>query len=229
MAKILIVEDDPGVAATIEDPLELEKHTLDLVADGNLASEYLHQYEYDLIILDVELPGINGFDLARKFRTRGGATPILMLTGKAALEDKMTGFTAGVDDYLTKPFHPKELVVRVRAILKRTTSTLADSIKLRHLTLDMTSKQVWREAEEAKLSPLEFALLHFLLVHPGEVFSPETLLNRVWPSDSERLPDTVRSTIRKLRQKIDLPEKESLIVNVHGSGYKIIEDAPKKV
>lgn len=229
MAKILIVEDDPGVAATIEDPLELEKHTLDLVADGTLASEFLHQYQYDLIILDVELPGTNGIDLARKFRSRGGTTPILMLTGKAALEDKMAGFTAGVDDYLTKPFHPKELVVRVRAILKRTTRTLADSIKLRHLTVNLTTKQVWREAEEVKLSPLEFAFLHFLLVHPGEVFSPETLLNRVWPSDSERLPDTVRTTVGKLRGKIDLPGKESIIVNVHGSGYKVVVDSLEKV
>lgn len=228
MAKILVVEDDPGIAAVVEDSLDFEHHTVEVVSDGALAFEYLSQYQYDLIVLDVELPGLTGLQIARKFRSKGGETPILMLTGKSELEDKMAGFNVGVDDYLTKPFHPTELVARAHAILKRSTKAATGTVTIKHLTLDFRAMQAWSGDKEIKLSPLEFAILEFFHAHAGEVFSQDALLARVWPATSERTAETVRTCISKLRQKIDKPGEPSIIGTVHGLGYRLMKDEAAK-
>lgn len=224
MAKILVVEDDAGIALVVQDTLDFEHHTVEVVSDGTLALEYISQYQYDLIVMDVELPGLSGLEITQRFRAKGGETPILMLTGKSDIEDKMAGFNVGVDDYLTKPFHPTELVARVHAVLKRSSKGVAEKVKIRHLTLDFRAMQAWCGAKEIKLSPLEFSILEFLLAHTGEVFSQDALLARVWPSTSERTAETVRTSISKLRQKIDLPGEPSIIGTVHGLGYRLVNE-----
>lgn len=224
MAKILVVEDDPGVSTVVEDILDFEHHNVEVVSEGALALEYMSQYQYDLIIMDVELPGMSGLEITRRFREDHGETPILMLTGKCDIDDKMAGFNVGVDDYLTKPFHPIELVARVHAILKRSSKAATEKVQVRHLTLDFRAMQAWRGTKEIKLSPLEFSILEFLIAHAGEVFSQDALLARVWPSTSERTSETVRTCISKLRQKIDQPGEPSIIGTVHGLGYRLVSE-----
>lgn len=220
MSKILLVEDEADLSGPISDTLTREKHVVEVVANGDEALECLRLYQYDLIILDWMLPGANGLDICRKFRSNKGTTPILMLTARASLEDKEAGLDCGADDYLTKPFHLRELVARVRAILRRPAQTAGTIITIDYLTLDPLAKTVTKSDKPLHLLPKEYALLEFFMRHNNQVFSAEALIDRVWPSDSLMLPDTVRTYIKNLRKKIDMPNAPSLISTVHGMGYK---------
>jgi two-component system, OmpR family, manganese sensing response regulator len=221
MAKILLVEDEADLSGPISDTLTREKHVVEVIANGDEALECLRLYQYDLIILDWMLPGASGLDICRKFRSNKGTTPILMLTARAALEDKEAGLDCGADDYLTKPFHLRELVARVRAILRRPAQTPGTIITVGYLTLDPLAKTVTKNDKPLHLLPKEYALLEFFMRHNNQVFSAEALVDRVWPSDSLMLPDTVRTYIKNLRKKIDLPNVPSMISTVHGMGYKL--------
>lgn len=221
MAKILVVEDDPGTALIVQDTLEFEHYIVEVVADGLMAMEYLRSFSYDLIVLDFNLPGMTGAEICRTFRAEGGTSPVIMLTSRQELPDKATGFSSGVDDYLPKPFAPQELVWRIKSLLRRATGVLSERLKAGHIEMDLESKIVWKRGVEVHLSPIEFALLEFFLRHPGRVFGQEALLDSVWPSTSERTADTVRTCIRRLRVKIDVEGEPSLISNVHGAGYKL--------
>lgn len=222
MAKILFVEDDKSLALSIQDHLELDKHRVEHVENGEDALAYLDVNTYDLIILDVGLPGISGVEVCNKFRNRGGKTPILMLTANNTLQDKESGFSAGVDDYLTKPFHIKELLLRLKALLRRPTELISDNLTAGALTLDRAKYAAILHGNTIRLSPTEYALLEFLMRHPGRTFSQDELLEKVWSSASERTADTIRTCIRKLRAKIDLPGKPSIIENLHGIGYRLM-------
>jgi DNA-binding response OmpR family regulator len=221
MTKILIVEDDPILATTVSDALEFEHYMVETVDDGSKALEFLRAYSYDLLIFDFNLPGMNGFDLCRTFRMEGGEQPVLMLTAKSSIPDKTDGYEAGADDYLTKPFHIKELLLRVKALLKRVHERSSEILQAGDLTLDPSAFKLAKNGKEIKLTPIEFALLEFLMRHQGKVFSAESLINSVWPSTSERLPETVRTCVKKLRDKVDTKGSPSIIVNVPGLGYKI--------
>jgi len=221
MTKVLIVEDDSILATTVGDALEFEHYMVETVGNGSKALEFLRTYSYDLLILDFDLPGMNGFDLCRTFRLEGGKQPVLMLTAKSSIPDKTDGYEAGADDYLTKPFHIKELLLRVKALLKRFNVHADDLLQAGDLTLDQTAFKVTKNGTEIRLTPIEFALLEFLIRHRGKLFSAESLINSVWPSTSERLPETVRTCVKKLRDKIDTKGSPSIIVNVPGLGYKI--------
>lgn len=221
MAKILLVEDEADLSGPISDTLTREKHVVEIVANGDEALECLRLYQYDLIILDWMLPGASGLDICRKFRSNKGTTPILMLTARASLEDKEAGLDCGADDYLTKPFHLRELLARVRAILRRPAQTPGTIITVGYLTLDPLAKTVTKSDKPLHLLPKEYALLEFFMRHSNQVFSAEALVDRVWPSDSLMLPDTVRTYIKNLRKKIDLPNTPSMISTVHGMGYKL--------
>lgn len=221
MAKILVIEDDLDLKDVVCDWLEKEGHTVDFVATGGEGLDLLTHYEYELVILDLGLPDMQGLEVCKRFREQGGSIPILVLTGKGEVDQKIEGLDAGADDYLTKPFHPKELSARLRALIRRPVRLLAKTLNAGDISLDPQSKAVTKAGQVIHLFPKEYTLLEFFLRYPNEVFSQETILNRVWSSDSEVVPDTVRFHIAGLRKKIDTEGKPSLIKTVHRSGYKL--------
>lgn len=221
MAKILVVEDDPSMSGSIESLLSFERHIVDVVANGSDAMHLLNCRSYDAIVLDWQLPELSGLEICRRFRQRGGTTPILMLTAKDAVSDKELGLDSGTDDYLTKPFHARELVARVRALLRRTTSMSGTVLQVGRLTLHPQNYEVIIDGRAVPLSKMEFAVIELFMRHPSEVFSPETIHARVWPADSERSPENLRVIIKKLRDKLDQGQKPSTILNMHGLGYKL--------
>lgn len=220
MAKILLVEDDPEVCEVVTDWLVDEHYTVDVVNNGAEAIERLRFDKYDVLIFDWQLPDLTGIEICKKFRSKGGNTPVLMLTGKSEITDKETGLDAGADDYLTKPFHPRELSARVRALLRRSGDLKQNVLSCGDLELDPQGFKVTKGGKEVALLPKEFALLEFFLRHPNQVFSPEALLDRVWSAESEASPDTIRVHITKLRGKIDTEGQPSNIKTIHRQGYK---------
>jgi DNA-binding response OmpR family regulator len=221
MAKLLVVEDDAELCGMIEDWLTHEHYQVEATGNGRDALEKLTFYEFDLILLDWELPETSGLEICTVFRQRGGTTPILMLTGKKTIDDKELGLNSGADDYLTKPFHMKELSARVRAILRRSSNQLSNVLKAGDLSLDPISFRVMRGADEIQLQKREFALLEFFMRNQSRVFSPDALLERVWASESDATAEAIRTCLKRLRQKIDEPGKDSVIKTVHGVGYKL--------
>lgn len=221
MAKILIVEDEPDLSEPVRAYLTHEHHLVEVVEDGNEAMERLRFYKYDLIIMDWMLPGMHGVDVCKHFRDSGGTTPILMLTSRRQTNDKITGLDAGADDYLTKPFDVHEISARVRALLRRPQAVQSNVLSVRNLVLETSTFRVTRDGQDIQLLPKEFALLEFFMRHPNQVFSAEALLDRVWSSESEASPETIRTYIKRLRQKIDTKEVASIISTVHGVGYKL--------
>ncbi|HEY9720267.1 MAG TPA: response regulator transcription factor [Trichormus sp.] len=219
MAKILVVEDQQHFVDLINDWLSAEGYLVDCASTGSDALRLLKQCEYDLIVLDVNLPAVSGLDVCRAFRHRGGTTPIIMLTVNQTIDDKEFGFDAGADDYLTKPFHVRELSARVKALLKRGGMPQQGSV-LRAGTIEVNPQEhkVTKDGVTIDLMPKEFALLEFLMKHPNQVFNADTLVQRVWPSSSQATPETIRSHITRIRQKLS---DDSLIVTVHGLGYKL--------
>ncbi|HEY9684544.1 MAG TPA: response regulator transcription factor [Oculatellaceae cyanobacterium] len=219
MAKILVVEDDGDVAATIRTFLVFEKHTIEMIADGIEALEHLKTYPYDLIILDWQLPGMSGVDVCKEYRNWRGTTPILMLTGKNKIDEKEIGLNSGADDYLTKPFDLRELGARVRAILRRPQQMVSGNniFSAGHIALDCTRHEATSNGAAIDLGPREFQLLEFLLRHPNQVYTHEALLNHVWSAQSEATEEALRTAMKRLRKKID---PDSLVIkNVHGVGY----------
>lgn len=221
MAKILLVEDDLGLARMVRDWLTFEHHMVETADNGRDGLDKLKCYEYDIVVLDWELPEMTGIEICKEFRSKGGKTPVLMLTGKGALNDKESGFEAGADDYLTKPFHMKELSLRLKALLRRASTFTADTLQFRDLVLEPANHRVTREGKELALLPKEFSLLEFFMRHPNQVFSAEALLNRVWASETETTVDAVSTCIKRLRKKVDIEGGVSMIKTVHGVGYKL--------
>ena len=221
MAKILIVEDDEHLRSDVIDYLQFEKHTVDGVADGKEADDRLKFYQYDLVILDWELPGLHGIEICKRYRAAGGLTPVLMLTGKDAISDKEQGLDSGADDYLTKPFHIKELAARVRALLRRPNTMTGTVLRIKDLALDTNTKVLTKDSVEIQLSPKEYALMDFLMRHPDEVFSQEALLERVWSSESDASVFSVYTAVKTLRKKIAKDGEKSILATVHGLGYRL--------
>lgn len=219
MAKILLVEDDESIAATVSEWLSADKHSVECITDGKEGFNRLKYYEFELAILDWQLPGMSGPEICRLYRTDGGRTPILMLTSRTDSDDKVAGLDSGADDYLTKPIDFKELSARVRALLRRPSTLSPPAVKHRGLELDQGSGKVRRDGVEIMLLPKEFALLSFLMRHPNQVFSPDRLISLVWPSTTEVSRDTVKVHIKRLRDKIDTGEGASVIRSIHGMGY----------
>jgi DNA-binding response OmpR family regulator len=177
--------------------------------------------KFDLIILDIMLPEMSGLELCSRFRKSGGLSPILMLTAKDGVEDKELGLDTGADDYLTKPFHLKELAARVRALLRRGTQSAGNILEISDLKIDLAECRVFKGEEEIHLLPKEYRLLEFLSRHPNHILSAEELLEHVWESGVGFMPDTVRQHVKRLRKKLDTPGTSSIIQTVYGLGYKI--------
>lgn len=220
MAKILIVEDDLMVAHMVLDWVRSEHHIGEVVHDGLEGRDRLKFYNYDLAILDWQLPGMTGIEICRQYRQEGGSIPILMLTGQNTMDDKETGFDAGADDYLTKPFDLRELRARVRALLRRPSEVVSSLVGSSAVSLDYKGYSLVRNGEKIKLLPKEFAVLEFLLRHPGQFFTPDQILNQVWESDSDSTVDALRACIKRLRQRIDKDGSPSMIQTSRGLGYK---------
>jgi DNA-binding response OmpR family regulator len=219
MAKILVVEDDQNLSALIRNLLNVERHVVEVATNGDDAVGMLKVFKYDLVVLDWMLPGKNGNAVCQEYRSRGGATPILMLTAKSSIEEKEAGLDSGADDYLTKPFDPRELMARIRALLRRPQAVSSKELTIADLALDTKACKVFKGGQELKLLPKEFSLLELFMRYPNQVFSPDALLERVWTSDSSASFDTVRTYIKTLRKKIDTPNNASIIRTVHGVGY----------
>lgn len=222
MAKILIVEDDIALSESLQAWLETEKHRVDVVNDGLTAQEYLCTYDYDLVILDWQLPGREGIEVCKEYRMSGGEAYVIMLTGQSSPEHKEAGLDTGADDYVTKPFDTRELSARIRALLRRPIPLGSNVVTVADLSLDMKSHQASIAGHPLKLMPLEFSLLEFMVRHPGEVFSCDSLLKRVWSADSDVGLESVYTCVTRLRRKLKASGKADLIETVHSVGYKFV-------
>lgn len=221
MAKLLLAEDDLTTGAIIRDCLS-ENHTVEWVIDGEEAFDRLKFYKYDVAILDWDLPKLNGVEVCRQIRLIGCSIPVLMLTGKSSLDEKEIGLDSGADDYVTKPCHPRELEARIRALTRRSSSLVNPAIEASGFKLDLKARTVCFGEREITLLPKEFALLEFLMRHPNEVFSCEAILERVWSSESQSSPNTIRTFMYTLRKKLQSEAGACPIETVHGAGYKFL-------
>ena len=222
MSKLLLVEDDQALREMTAKYLRSAKFLVDTSGDGADALELLKLSVFDAVVLDWELPGLHGTEVLQTFRSRGGITPVLMLTGKSTLSDKSTGFGAGADDYLTKPFELPELVLRIQALLRRANRAAPSSLlRACDLELDTAALTVTRAGVELKLLPKETALLEFLMRHPNQVFSADQLLDRVWSSSTDASAEAVTACIGRLRKKIDADRAQPILKTVYGLGYKL--------
>ncbi|CAN5391147.1 response regulator transcription factor [soil metagenome] len=221
MAKILCVEDDKDLTTTINNLLVFDKHVVEVVHTAEDATEHLRMSKYDLIILDWTLPDSTGVEVLRNFRSEGGLTPVIFLTGRTAIADRECGLDSGADDYLVKPFHMRELLARVRALLRRPPQFVNKVLKLGDLELFPLDRRVTRAGENVKLHPREFALLEFMMMHPNQTFSGEALLTHIWSSDSTASVDTVRVSFARLRSALKEEKGKSLIRTLYGIGYRL--------
>lgn len=221
MPKILLVEDDPKVGKGLQEWLQADRYLVEWVTTGDDALLRLKLGKFDVVILDWELPDISGVEISRQLRSESAHIPILMLTGRSSIGDKTVGFESGADDYLTKPFHPKEVSLRLAALLRRPSEVVTEELKAGELLLDPNNYSVSRHGETIKLMPKEFDLLAFLVRHPGQLFSPESLLERVWPTDSTASTDVVKVYVQKIRAKVDVKGQPSIISTVYGRGYRL--------
>jgi len=224
MAKILLIEDDLQLALSIKEQLEKLMHTVEHVCEGREGLDRLRLYSYDVAILDWTLPELSGVEVLKSFRDSGGSTPVLMLTGRADVDNRVEGLTSGADDYLTKPFDIRELASRLQALLRRPAGYLPKIVSCGDLEVDMAAKIVRRKGLKLKLLPKEFAVLEFLLRRADHCFNTDDLLTHVWNSESDASEAAVWQTIKRLRTKLDTEGEESIIVNVKGMGYKIEKD-----
>ena len=222
MSKMLIVEDEKDLAGELRDWFNREKYVTEVAHCGASALDLLRVYQYDIILLDWMLPEVNGLEVCRQYRRTGGKTPIIMLTARKSAEDLELGLDCGADYYVKKPVSLRELSASVRAALRRG-SGLPESnvLSAGDITLDTASHTVSRNGSNIHLEPKEYNLLEFLMRHPRQIFSPETLLDRVWPSDTVVSCESVRTYIKGLRKKLDLKGQESIIKNIRGVGYKL--------
>jgi heavy metal response regulator len=219
--RVLVVEDEERIAAFIRRGLMEELYTVDVVVDGAQALETAMGAEYDAIVLDVRLPGRDGYAVCRDLRARGDRTPVLMLTARDTVDDRVAGLDAGADDYLVKPFAFKELLARLRALTRRPPEIRDSTLALADLELDMLSHQVCRASQPIDLTAREYRLLEFFMRHPGQVLSRAQIAAQVWGQDFDAQSNVVDVYIRYLRRKIDDPFEPRLIQTVRGLGYKL--------
>jgi two-component system, OmpR family, response regulator len=220
--KVLVVEDEHKIANSIKKGLEHENYVVDVAYEGNQGLDFALAENYDLIILDRLLPSIDGIEICKKMRTSGNHTPVLMLTAKGQIEDKVLGLDIGADDYMVKPFAFSELFARIRALLRRPKNTTEQIMTISDLTLNILTFEVYRGKQLIRLSSKEFSLLEYLLRHKNVIVTKEQIMNNVWSYDADVLPNSVEVYIKHLRDKIDQPfKKPNLIHTVRGFGYKL--------
>jgi DNA-binding response OmpR family regulator len=222
--KLLVVEDELRMLELLRRGLTEEGHTVTCASDGNEGWELAHAYEFDAVVLDVMLPKMNGFELAKRLRQEKIATPVLMLTAKDSVPDVVRGLDAGADDYLTKPFTFNELLARLRALQRRSTSRPQNRLRVADLILDPESREVSRAGVPITLTRTEYSLLERLMYRTGKVVPRNTLIEAVWGFDREIEENTLDAFVRLLRHKVDREGMPKLILTVRGVGYMIREE-----
>ncbi|KKW10535.1 MAG: Two component transcriptional regulator, winged helix family [Candidatus Gottesmanbacteria bacterium GW2011_GWB1_49_7] len=216
--RILIVEDEHKIANSIKLGLQQESYAVDVAYDGTDGFDLASTEDYDIILLDLLLPGMDGITICKKLRSNNIHTPILMLTARGQLTDKVTGLNSGADDYLTKPFAFEELLARIRALSRRPKHAMGTTLAVGDLSLDTSSFEVRRGGILIQLSSREFSLLEYLMRHPNKILTKDQIISHVWNYDADILPNTVEVYIGYLRNKLGKP---ALINTVRGFGYKL--------
>lgn len=222
--RILLVEDEPSLVLTLSDRLASEGYQVETAEDGETALTQATERPFDLIILDVMLPGRNGFDVCRDLRQRGVHVPVLMLTARTQVVDRVVGLKLGADDYLSKPFDMMELLARLEALLRRSRTPITDTLgsySFGEVVVDFRRAEVMRQGQPVPLSTLELKLLRYLIENRGKVISRDELLDRVWGYDAAAQTRTVDVHVASLRQKVEpTPSRPEFILTVHGLGYR---------
>jgi len=221
--RCLLIEDEKKVADFVARGLRAERYVVDVAHDGTQGWELASQHEYDLVILDLMLPGLSGSEFLERFRAKDTTTPVLILTAKDATADKVKHFEAGADDYLTKPFAFAELQVRAKALLRRRPSTQTNVLRVADLELDRLSQQVRRGGKRINLTSKEYALLEYLLLNAGRVVSRTMIIEHVWDQSFQGLTNIVDVYVRHLRSKVDEAHKVKLIRTIRRAGYCLDE------
>ncbi len=219
--RVLVVEDEPRMARLLKRGLEEEGHAVDIAADGPEGLWMGTENGYAAIVLDLMLPGFDGFELCRRLRAAGVWVPVLMLTARDAVDDRVRGLDAGADDYLVKPFSLLELAARLRALARRDDRARPAILAVGGLRLDPATKQAWRDKSELQLSPKEFSLLEFFLRHPGTVLTRSQILEAIWDFAYDGGSNVVDQYVAYLRRKVDLPFGRHDIETVRGMGYRL--------
>ncbi len=228
MTKILIVEDEMPMLQGLKDNLELEGYVIDAASNGKEGLEKIRNGQFNLILLDVMLPGISGFDICKTIRKENNQTPVILLTAKGEEIDKVLGLELGADDYITKPFSLRELLARIKTILRRTSDNISKTgaggiIIIGKLKANFSNYEAYTDEDEVKMSHKEFELLKYLWNHKNLVIARNELMDNVWGIESDVTTRTVDNFIVKLRQKIENnPNEPKIILTVHGIGYKMI-------
>ena len=217
--RILLVEDEPRLANVIAKGLRENTYAVDVAEDGEVALYQISINDYDLVVLDVLLPERDGFEVCRELRARGHATPILMLTARASIDDRITGFDAGADDYLTKPFAFRELLARIRALLRRDSQLRPAIFEIEDLVVDSASHRVSRANHEVQLTAKEYALLEHLARHAGQLVSRAEIAAHVWDDSFDPFSNTIEVYMNRLRKKIDESHSIKLLHTRRGEGY----------
>ncbi|RSK33109.1 MULTISPECIES: response regulator [Hymenobacter] len=223
--KILLVEDEPKLASFVKKGFENEGYEIDIAYDGRIGQSLIQQNRYDLVILDVNLPYVNGFELCRLVRRQDAHVPVLLLTALDSLEDKVTGFEAGTDDYLVKPFEFKELLLRARVLTRRHTeaATVTPALRIADLELNLDAKTVSRAGQRIDLTTKEYALLEYLLLNRGKVISRVDIAEKVWELNFDTNTNVIDVYVSYLRKKLDKGYPVKLIHTVVGMGYVLRE------
>ncbi len=221
--RILIIEDDPAILKVLQRGLAYEGYTVDIATDGRTGLNLAHDHHPDLVIIDWMLPGMDGLEVCRRLRLQGGL-PILMLTAKDTIQDRVQGLDAGADDYIVKPFNLDELTARMRALLRRTQTERNQVYQFADLTMDTSSRQVTRGKRLVSLTAKEYELLELFLRHPRQVLTREVIFDRVWGYDFGGESNVLEVYIRYLRQKLEAEDEQRLIHTIRSVGYVLREN-----
>ncbi len=224
--RLLLVEDEKKVADFVARGLRAERYAVDLAHDGPTGWHMASEIPYDLLILDLMLPGLSGTELLTRYRGKGGTAPVLVLTARDATQEKVLNFEAGADDYLTKPFAFAELLVRVKALLRRGSGSHSQLLRVGDLEIDQQRQKVSRAGKPIELTAKEYALLEYLATNAGRVLSRTMIVEHVWDESFENLTNIVDVYVRYLRQKVDEPFEHKLIRTVRGVGYALEDGVP---
>lgn len=222
MNSVLIIEDDPLIYASTKDWLVVDGYEIEVATSGESALVRLQERSFDLLLVDVVLPGINGFEVCAQYRKAGGQARILIVSGRKSIDDKLQGLEAGADDYIAKPFDVREVAARFKVLMRRALLKPENRILFEDVELDINAHKAYREGKELLLGPLEFSLLELMLRSPNQLFTAEDLLKSIWKGKGSI--DSVRTSIKTLRKRLELPGQSQYIKTIHGLGYSFTNE-----